>query len=253
MHSISAKDNVTVSPAPEELWAPVVQVPLFDALLGGIVEDVVDLVRPTLVKGLDVLDEVLLRIGLRVSLAPSPTAGCLLAPRRQSEECVPLDSPVPNIARDKVPLGSYVNLVSRLVIVLRLECRLPREDGVAGVGATLLHLAVLGGTFDSLPVHLGANRGPNTVGTHENVGMGGRTVGELHIHALPLAQALVPHYGVPVLYEVGLDLLALLYEDLLEVGSVDYPSEGQAVEVGTLLEWELYEPICGGRRVPKVA
>ena len=45
----------------------------------------------------------------------------------------------------------------------------------------------------------------------------------------------VPRDGVAVDNEIGFDLFAFVNEDLLQVGSIDYPSVRKAKEIGAFL------------------
>mmetsp|Transcript_53942 Transcript_53942/g.114600 ORF Transcript_53942/g.114600 Transcript_53942/m.114600 type:complete len:362 (+) Transcript_53942:673-1758(+) len=243
VHRVPDAHDVAIGPAPEELGRAVVQVPLLHALRGSGVEHSHDLVRPSLVEGFDILHQVLLWIGLVLPLAPAPAGRRLLSSRRQSEEGVPLHPTVAHVRGHKVPLRPDVHLVTCIVVVVRLEYRLPSKNGVTAVRAPLPTLAVGGRLLDLLAVHLGADRAPDPVAPHQHVRLGSRPVLEADGDALSLPLGNVTVDSIAVLDKVGLDLLTLVDQDLLQVRSVNNARVRKPEQVGATLQGELYEPV----------
>mmetsp|Transcript_103226 Transcript_103226/g.291487 ORF Transcript_103226/g.291487 Transcript_103226/m.291487 type:complete len:420 (+) Transcript_103226:554-1813(+) len=250
MHRVSHEDDVAIGPRAEELGPTVVQVSLLDRFHGSVVQHMEHFARPAFVQRLEVRND----IGALLGRGPAalPRVARLLGAGRQGQERVPLDSAVANVGRDEVALRPDVNLIATVVVVVELQHRLAREDGIAGVWAALSGVAVLRSRLNfALAVHLGPHRRPNAIGADENVGLGGRAVGQLHGDTVVVVG--VAHDRPPVLDEVGIDLPALVYQDVLQVRPVDHAGVRQLEEVRALLEREGDEPIGGDLFIEKVS
>mmetsp|Transcript_243 Transcript_243/g.379 ORF Transcript_243/g.379 Transcript_243/m.379 type:complete len:299 (+) Transcript_243:800-1696(+) len=203
-------------------------------------------------EGFDVGDEVFFGIGLGIARGSSPSRGCPFGSGRECEEGVPLDASISDVGGDEVALGSDVDLVSRLVVIGRLEDGFAGEYGVSAVGASLSFEFVGRTLLDLFIVHLSADGGPDSIGTHEEICLGGGSIGQIDRDAFALTMADIGFDGIPVLYEIGFEFGAFLEEYFLQVRSIDDAGVGQLIEIGTFLEGEFHEPIGGRPVVPEI-
>mmetsp|Transcript_4925 Transcript_4925/g.11743 ORF Transcript_4925/g.11743 Transcript_4925/m.11743 type:complete len:274 (+) Transcript_4925:210-1031(+) len=140
--SVTHEDNISIGPATEEFRGSVVKVALFDRFGWGRIENRHDLIRPALVQRLDVFDQIFTRIGLFIADGTTPSRRCFFGTGWEGKEGIPLHTPISNIRSDEITLGTNVDLVSRLVVVVGFEHRLSRKDCVSGVIASLALLFV---------------------------------------------------------------------------------------------------------------
>mmetsp|Transcript_85391 Transcript_85391/g.242049 ORF Transcript_85391/g.242049 Transcript_85391/m.242049 type:complete len:215 (-) Transcript_85391:545-1189(-) len=189
---------------------------------------------------LEVRDHVAALAGRRTATLPAVSG--LLGAGRQCQERIPLDPPIANVGRDKVALRPDVDLVAAVVVVVELQHGLSSEDGVPRVGAALAGETVRGRLLHlALVVHLRAHGGPDAVRAHQQVSLHASAVRKPHYH--PVLVIGVAHHGVAVLDVIGLQLLALIHEDILKVRPINDASVGQLEKVSTLLQRKGNEPV----------
>jgi len=176
-----------------------------------------------------------------------------LEPGGSAKKGVPLDAAVSDIRGDEIALGPNVDLVSRLVVVVGFEDRLSGKDGVSRVVTSLSLFLVGAERLDpALVVHLVSDGAPDSVASHQNVGLRGGAVGQGDGNPVALSLVLVSDDRVSVLDEIRLDLFALVQQNFLEIGSVDHSGVWQSKEIGAFLEGKLDEPVGGGIGIDEV-
>lgn len=159
-------------------------------------------------------------------------------------------------AYERIQFQRYITgttyLVSSLVVIRSFEDSFASKDSVATVRTSLSLLEIARALLDLLSVHLCPHGRPNTITTDQNISIGSRSIGKGHLDSLVLSQIFISRHGVAILNEIRLELLAFIDQNLLQIRPVHHARVGQSVQIGTLLQGELDEPIGGGVGIPQI-